>query len=306
MVRANKTLQCAAVLVACGALAGCSAETEEEPVIANALKLSFSPMYSAFDGVRDYQLPVTLEAAAYDPKGTDPVDLDSVRWTVDKKFATQQEYPELPAGVLLTTKSAGKTIVTAEGRSKSGRRLQGTAVLNISKADPAEWELGEARYNDQVPLMPSDPAEQEALANMGLVPINRDASCANCHNSNGNGGGLVSPELGGVSIEHTPQQTAGYTDEDLIRIFTMGAKPMGAKLHSPIFMGIPEFYAEMYYKMLHTWNIAPEVERGIVYKLRSLTPKTQEEIDFERILREAQAQDAAESEAAAAQAGAGM
>ena len=269
------------------ALACCGSEVAEKRVVeSNTLKLSFSPMYSAYDGVRDYQLPVTLEAAAYDPQSTDPVDLDSLRWNIDSKYVSQQIYPELPGGVLLTTKAAGTTIVTAEATSKSGRRLQGTAVLNITKADAGEWALGEARYNNNVPLEFSDSAEANAAAWSGGYPWPMDASCANCHNGSNELLGV------GVSIEHTPQQTAGYSDEQLIRIFTMGAKPMGGKFHSPVFDGQPAAFAERAYKQMHTWEIAPEVVRGIVFKLRSITPKTQEQVDWDRILKEIDEQEA--------------
>jgi hypothetical protein len=289
MVRVAKSVRCvvasaSSLMLACGSAQG----TEEPPPEPNTLKLSFSPMYSAYDGVRVYQLPVTLEPAAYDPNSTDPVELSSVRWKVDAKYASQQEYPDLPGGVLLTTKASGKTIVTAEARSKSGRRLQGTAVLNITKAEAAEWDLGEARYNNNVPIEIADPDEANRIANMtGGYPFDPNASCANCHNNS-------SEFLGaGVTIEHTPQQTAGYSDEELISIFTMGSKPAGGKFHSPIFEGQPAVFVERAYKQMHTWQIAPEVERGIVYKLRSITPKTQEQIDYDRILRMIEEEEAA-------------
>jgi hypothetical protein len=278
MVRAHKTGHCVAASAACVVLACCSSQGAGEPrAEPNTLKLSFSPMYSAYDGVREYQLPVTLEPAAYDPNSTDPVDVTTVRWKVDTKYASQQIYPELPAGVLLTTKSAGTTVVTAEATSKSGRRLQGTAVLNITKADPAEWE----RYNNNVPLMFATAEEEQAAAVGGeWYPWPKDASCANCHNG-------VNQMLGvDVTIEHTPQQTAGYSDDELIKIFTMGAKPAGGKFHSPLFEGQPLIFVERSYKQMHTWDIAPEAERGIVYKLRSITPQTQEQVDYDRILKE--------------------
>jgi hypothetical protein len=138
-----------------------------------------------------------------------------------------------------------------------------------------------------VPLEFSDP-EAASAAGFGFAPPwPSDASCANCHN------GTNEMQLGvDVVIEHTPQQTAGYSDEELIQIFTMGAKPAGGKFHSPLFEGQPQAYAEYSYKQMHTWEIAPEVERGIVYKLRSITPETQEQIDYDRILKQIEEQEA--------------
>jgi len=107
-----------------------------------------------------------------------------------------------------------------------------------------------------------------------IIPAN--TSCAMCHNNMG-GSALA------LTVEHTPLQTGGYSDEDLIQIFTQGQKPMGAKFNSPILNMFPEQFATMIYTTLHTWEIPPEVERGIVYKLRSITPKKQEEIDINRL-----------------------
>jgi hypothetical protein len=133
------------------------------------------------------------------------------------------------------------------------------------------------RYNNNVPInfgmfgmgggmMGGGPPDISTL-------IPRDASCANCHNN----------MAGSITVEHTPQQTAGYSDQDLIQIFTMGMKPMGGTFHSPFLKNLPAQFATQIYVQLHTWMIAPEVQQGIVYKLRSITPAPQPDIDLTRL-----------------------
>jgi hypothetical protein len=200
--------------------------------------------------------------------------VDTIKWKVDAAFASQEKYAALPGGVLLTTKKAGTTTVTVEAKTKGGLAVQGTAQLNITKADAADYEAGEARYNNNVAI---DFGSFGGMMGMGgaasiLSQIPKDASCANCHNNDN-----------GLTVEHTPQQTAGYSDEELIQIFTMGAKPMGATFNSPFLKMIPAQYVTMIYTALHTWQIDPEVAKGVVFKLRSIAPATQEEVDFGRL-----------------------
>ena len=73
-------------------------------------------------------------------------------------------------------------------------------------------------------------------------------------------------------MEHTPQQTGGYSDEELVSIFTMGLKPASAKFHTP--------FPETLYMQFHTWEATDDEKQGIVSYLRSLEPKTQGELDF--------------------------
>ena len=201
----------------------------------------FSPMYSAFDGVHDFKLPAIVNGytgVTWEAEDPDMVDLA----------------PLGDNGVTITTRKAGTTRIIA----RSGP-LSGSAELIISEASAADWELGQMRYDNGVPLPTLDPAMAMA---MGGFMIPDDLSCRNCH-----GGGAMA-----LSVEHTPQQTAGYSDADLIAIFTMGQKPPTAGWRS----GIPMFI----YTMLHTWTATEDEKRGIVTYLRSLEPKSQGEIDF--------------------------
>jgi hypothetical protein len=226
------------------------------------LKVAFSPMYSAYDGVHDYKLPASLKSSTFDPKSADPVIAESVKWHADEKFVTMEEYDQLAGGVMLTTKAPGTTLITATAKTRSGSLLKGRAMLMITDADPAQWDLGESRYNDDMPT-------GGTIGSSVLIPT--DSSCATCHSSNG------------LAAEYTPQQTAGYSDEDLISIFSQGAMLMGSTFHSPVLKMLPMQQAVQVYTQLHTWDIAPEVASGIVYKLRSLPPAPQAEIDAVRL-----------------------
>jgi hypothetical protein len=298
-------------LMCLAALAGCSSSSDgssggsagagDTSVLTGALKVVFAPMYSAYDGVHDYKLPATIDQAALDPNAIDPVLMDTVKWTADDKFVAKEPYPDLPGGVLLTTKAAGTTTVTATASTQSGRKVNGTAILQITQATADEWALGEARYNNNVMINLGMFGGMTGAAGAGMmatggVPdistlIPRNASCANCHNN-----------TSGITVEHTPQQTAGYSDDDLIMIFTQGAKPMGATFNSQFLKGLPAEFAMTIYKALHTWDIAAEVQRGLVFKLRSIGPAPQPAIDITR-LRPGGAGAATAGAAAAAGAG---
>jgi hypothetical protein len=290
MVHAANKRRCAALCSLSMALVGCSSSgdtgnaSDSDTAAVGELRVIFSPMFSAYDGVHEYKLPVTIDQAAIDANGIDPVNPDSVKWTVDPKMASTEPYPELPGGLLLTTKDSGMTTVSVSAMTQSGKKVKGTSVLQITKASDAEWQMGAARYDNMVAINFGMLGMQGAAAGagggtaaMGGVPnfaalIPKDASCGNCHNN-----------TSGLTVEHTPQQTAGYSDDDLIKIFTTGAKPMGVGFNSPLLKMVPAQFAMPLYTMLHTWDIAPEVQRGIVFKLRSITPKAQSDIDLNRL-----------------------
>jgi hypothetical protein len=88
-------------------------------------------------------------------------------------------------------------------------------------------------------------------------------ACTNCHGS----GAMF------LAVEHTPQQTGGYTDADIKNIFMNGMKPPGATFGS--LPGIMNFYP-----MFHKWQASEEEYQGLVIYLRSIEPKPQGALDF--------------------------
>lgn len=203
--------------------------------------MMFSPMYSAYDGGEHvFKVPAIVNGYT------------GVRWSAeDPSMVDLVETGE--NSVMITTRKAGTTRIIA----RSGA-LSGSAEIHITEANPADWLLGEQRYNNMVPL----PDFSAMMASGMGIMVPGDLSCRNCH-----GGGADA-----LSVEHTPQQTGGYSNEDLIAIFTMGQKPPTAGWRS----GIPMFI----YTMLHTWDATPEEQQGIIVYLRAMEPMSQGVIDF--------------------------
>jgi hypothetical protein len=122
---------------------------------------------------------------------------------------------------------------------------------------------------------------------------NADAACSSCHTSGGASGTRMLPDGGMIQIdvEHTPQQTGGYTDEQLVAIFTMGKKPEGApyrivpKLVAglPMALQTPALYGTIY-AGFHKWDMMESERKGVILYLRSLEPKSQPEVDFGGLL----------------------
>lgn len=228
------------------------------PVQKAVLQLAFDPMYSGYDGVHDYKLPVKVTGATGDlTVTTDPPDF------VDSEPNTD--------GVMLTMRKAGATTVLI----KDAQGSWGSAKLTITQFTPDQWELGKTRYNEGGVAF-----DFEGGAPMpGTIPDRNDmAACTSCHLPDGAGGSTTTETDGGfpqIDIEHTPQQTGGYTDDQLIAIFTEGKKPAG----SP-FRVIPSLLGPTIYSMFHKWNVDEDTKQGIVAYLRSLEPKPQGEIDF--------------------------
>jgi hypothetical protein len=255
------------------------------------LEIQFNPMYSAFDGKHTFRLPVLVTGA----KG---------KLTVTTSPADFVSYEPSPDGVMLTMRKAGDTTVTitdAEGNT-------GSAPLKVTENDPGDVDLGAERYaNGVVPFVPReggslfpeggftfpeggfdagitilpDGAIQfpEGGFNIpeggGRLPMrDPESACTFCHKPAG------APSAGGgpldrIDVEHTPQQTGGYSDEEIIAIFTEAKKPEGSKWNV-----LPAAFAPIIYPTFHKWNVEENVKKGIVAYLRQLEPASQGEIDF--------------------------
>jgi hypothetical protein len=69
------------------------------------------------------------------------------------------------------------------------------------------------------------------------------------------------------TVQHTPEQTGGFSDADLIGIFQNGTVPMGGYFDATI---VP--YAQ--WQGFHKWDVGDTPQNMVVY-LRSLTPAAQ-------------------------------
>jgi hypothetical protein len=101
---------------------------------------------------------------------------------------------------------------------------------------------------------------RQAFSGMG----SKNAMCAGCHSDQPN-----SP-----AIEHTPEQTGGYTDQQITDIFMNGILPAQDQSNSL-------FVSPMFFKSFHTWMLSsPDEMAGLVAYLRALAPKAEGSLDF--------------------------
>ena len=260
------------------------------------LTIAFNPMYSAFDdNAHEFQVPVKVTGAS--GKLTVKTEPDG--------FVQTKPHPE---GIMLVTQKAGECMVIitdADGNS-------GKAKLVVTQNGPDDVNIGKERYANGIdafnlpegglrlpeggfPGLPEGGFPEGGFPRFGEGGVrfpegglgimrNANAACTFCHIPEG--APAENMMMGQVDVEHTPQQTAGYSDEDLIAIFTMAKKPMGAPYRIVNGGGlIPDSVAQTIYARFHTWEVAPETQKGIVAYLRSLTPKQQAAIDFGGLLR---------------------
>ena len=301
----------------------------------DGLTLKFSPMFSAYDGVHIFKVPVQVE-------GADPA---SVEWSASKEGMVDIE--PTPDGVMLTTLAGGEVTIMA----KAGD-LGASSLLTITEVAPEIYDLGKERYNNGIPAFDvpnfdgglptfggdggfSFPGFGDGgfafpeggfgsffgdggfrrpdggfggFGGDGGLPsfIDNESACTSCH-------GVGSDS---IDVEHTPQQTGGYSDDDLVGIFTMGKKPEGAGFHA-----LPDLDAytaeqrqaaqdtlagfgidlaqianslgitrvtdqssldrlEARWSRDHQWQMTEDEKMGIVIYLRSLEPKSQGPLDF--------------------------
>ncbi|HET8935979.1 MAG TPA: hypothetical protein VFN67_21180 [Polyangiales bacterium] len=282
MVRVSKNLQVAAELLLCAALVGGCSSSEDGADLGTkrANLISFSPMYSAFDGTHEYAVTPSVPSAAEGSKDSDPVMASTIKWEIDNGFVKRDEFPELTAAVKLTTKKAGKTNVKVTAKTIGGTQIWGEAELTISPAQQNEWDAGEARYNNGMMIQFMRPTMAAAGEGTCGLPVNIEipkmSACGNCHAA-----------TSAITVEHTPTQTAGYSNEQLVNIFTTGAKPAGGTFNSPFLRSAP--MPDCIYAAFHTWEMTDDEKKGIIWKLRSIAPKVQEDIDFARLAMQARA-----------------
>jgi hypothetical protein len=206
------------------------------------LAIVFTPMYSGFDGSRTFKVPAIATAAGQ--------ALTGAKWSASDVSYVDLEDDAETGGVMITTRKAGtvKIIVRAG-------MLSGSSDLTITQYAPGDCDAGDMRYHNSIGI----DAGGIALFS-GSVPDN--ASCANCH---GDGAKML-------SVQHTPQQTGGFSDKDLTNIITKGFKPDGTVF---ITMIPPQIY-----QRFHTWEATEAEKTGLLCYLRSIEPKSQGMLDF--------------------------
>jgi len=257
----------------CAALAACGGDTEADATPCNPLAngIEFTPMYSAFGGSHSYSVMPFLPSADPNSKDADPILVSTIHWEVDEKFVSKEAFPDIPGAIKLTTRAAGIAKLHVTAKSASGAQVVCQSdSLNISRASDEDWDKGDARYNSgpqphiaDVSINP-EVADSDAgahscgLANDPQPDLPKNAACTGCHD-------------GPDSVPHSPLQTAGYSDEQLIAIFTQAQKPAGYTYNSALLKKLPE--PDCIYARFHTWSVDQDTQRGLVLKLRSLSPR---------------------------------
>ncbi|MEI9936120.1 MAG: hypothetical protein WDO69_02735 [Pseudomonadota bacterium] len=223
----------------------------------SALTILFSPMYSAYDGVHTFQIPAVVN-------GIDASQI-TIDWSASDPSMVELETDPTTGGVMITTRKAGKVSIIASAGS-----LCGASLLTITSATPTDWADGSMRYNDgvvinrlprTVPTRGMGGAGGGAGAGTagGGGASATDAACTNCHGDTASG-----PYK---TVQHTPEQTGGFSDADLINIFQNGIVPTGGYFDDSIVS-----YAM--WQSFHKWNVGDTPQNMVIY-LRSLTPAAQ-------------------------------
>lgn len=210
----------------------------------DTLRLVYSPMFSALVEGQVSQLPVRLDSSYVDTSGAQFSSADPAI----------AEVVQTADGVIITAKKEGRVSIKVALNDKTG-----SAVLTIKKYTQAQWLLGEARYKTKErAVIPTDGGPPSAIL-FATDPGSRNMSggCNTCHAS----------EAQILQLEDTPMQTAGYTDDELITIFTKGEKPewVYRKASIPSFLWGPN----------HAWTVSEEEKWGLVAYLRTKPPKRQ-------------------------------
>jgi hypothetical protein len=135
----------------------------------------------------------------------------------------------------------------------------GMTTLHIAAATDADWKIGNERYNNGTIIMKTGSGDLvRAVDQDGGI----DARCTNCH-------GITATNATYATVDHTPQQTGGYSDTELIGIFTRALVPAGGYFDESI---VPLAR----WTEFHQWNMTADQEKGIVVYLRALTPAPQQ------------------------------
>jgi hypothetical protein len=154
------------------------------------------------------------------------------------------------ANAMVTTQAAGDVYIVAQSNGKCG-----ATILHITEATQNDFTIGSERYTSGIILTPVSTGQ------LAHLDGGNDVACTNCH-------GPTAMNASYQTVEHTPLQTGGFSDDDLIGIFTMGMVPPGGYFDNSI-------VRQNRWAMFHRWTMTPDQAKGMVVYLRSLTPAPQ-------------------------------
>jgi hypothetical protein len=236
-------LPCVLTLLAGGACSSKDAGPGMTTNPASDLVMFFSPMYSAYDGgVHTFKIPVVVE-------NVDPTAID---WSASDPSMVDIAYDPTLQGAMITTRKAGTVTIIAKVAGQTGRSL-----LTISQASSADWDIGNMRYNNGVSITGPLPTGTTR------PPEGSNFSCTNCHGDTAN---TATNQF--RTVAHTPEQTGGFSDADLVNIFTKGMVPPNSYFDTTV-------VSYQQWQAFHVWQMTPEDAKGIIVYLRALTPQVQ-------------------------------
>lgn len=96
----------------------------------------------------------------------------------------------------------------------------GSAMITVNGAGTVDIIAKAGSITGKAPLVVTESKDNDGGGGKSGAFKDKQLSCTNCHGEN------ASATKEG-DVEHTPTQTAGYSDEELITIFTKGKKPPG-------------------------------------------------------------------------------
>lgn len=227
------------------------------------LKIHFAPMYSAFvtdSTAHQFVVPaiVTGSGGKTETATWSASDSSAVAFAADSVTGgTQIALKKAPASPLTITAQVGSLCTSTE--------------LTVTSAVNSDWQTGSQRYNNGVAVIPGCVGQKvkPLLVEAGIpyqIPAPPDAgcpdagpACTGCHGSSPTGGFFA-------GVQHTPEQTAGFTDQQLIDIFANGKDPS---------YDIGNLIPYNIWQAFHVWSDikTPAEQKAMVVYLRSLAPQ---------------------------------
>jgi hypothetical protein len=210
-------------------------------------------MYSAYvsddNNAHSFQLPAFVKGQ----------DNSKVTWGVSEPSAVTCQIDPSTQGIMMTVQKAGSVTIVAQAGSQCGQ-----STLNVTAAMDEQWQRGNSRYNSTVPLYSGCIGLGHRFPDGGKSACpTQGPACAACHGA--------TPPKNPIfrDIAHTPTQTAGFSDQDLINIVVNGQVPEGGYF-DPSIINYPSW------QLFHQWSdIQGADQEGMVVYLRSLTPSPQ-------------------------------
>jgi hypothetical protein len=227
--------------------------------------MKFSPVYSAYESSHTYAVPVVVNTMNATLTASDPTAVGIAQnadlsqngftgWTLTML--------SVPSGPVTLTAQVGNYCTSAQ--------------LNVTMATSDDWQIGNARYNNgaslHLPMFGGRGGGDGGPPPMMMPPNTSGGSpfetadggpaCTSCHGETATSGFLN-------DVAHTPEQTGGFSDDDLVNIIVHGVVPDGGYFD-------PNIISMTMWHSIHQWaDIMPDQYRGMVVYLRSLTPVPQ-------------------------------